>query len=92
VTIAEGHWQSAAGQLLKGELIKRGTACETSEELGITNPEEDLDLVRALRQLDPDDGRERIQLFYCPAASSGEITNREPDKCQKLAFWSIPLA
>jgi hypothetical protein len=61
VTIAEGHWQSAAGQLLKSEPIKRGMACETWEELGITNPEEDLDLVRALRQLDADDGRERIQ-------------------------------
>ncbi len=61
-------------------------AREADEELDITIREEDLDRVHTLHHFDTADGAGHLQLFF---AYTGEIANREPDKCAALRFWSL---
>ncbi|MET8544685.1 NUDIX domain-containing protein [Kitasatospora sp. NPDC004799] len=86
---ANGLWHLPAGHLEAGESVLAGMAREAEEELGITIREEDLDLVHTLHHLDADDGAGRLQLFFAPRAYTGDITNREPDKCAALRFWPL---
>ncbi|GAA2283606.1 MULTISPECIES: NUDIX hydrolase [Kitasatospora] len=88
-SFADGHWHVPAGHLLEHESITRGMAREAKEELSIVIREEDLELVHALHHLDADDGQGRLQLFFRPRAYTGEVTNREPEKCHQVSWWPL---
>ncbi|MEE1783635.1 NUDIX domain-containing protein [Streptomyces sp. SP17BM10] len=72
-----------------GETVTGAMACEAAEELGITIAPEDLRLVHTLHHLDPDDGSDRLQLFFRPVRHDGDAGDREPEKCERLAWWPL---
>ncbi|WP_405009884.1 NUDIX domain-containing protein [Kitasatospora sp. NBC_01539] len=88
-SFAENQWHVPAGHMEAGESVLRSMAREAEEELGITIAEDDLLLVHTLHHLDADDGRSRLQLFFHPTRYSGEIGNREPEKCHELRWWDL---
>ncbi len=88
-SFAENQWHVPAGHMEPGESVAQLMAREAEEELGITVAEGDLQLVHTLHHLDADDGRSRLQLFFRPARYTGQIANREPDKCHELRWWPL---
>lgn len=77
-TFAAGLYHMPAGGLEADETIVDGIIREAVEEAGITIAPEDLDLVHVLHFRGRTD---RISMFFRAARWSGEIENREPDKC-----------
>ncbi|MEU8513898.1 NUDIX domain-containing protein [Kitasatospora sp. NPDC048722] len=86
---AAGLWHVPAGHLEAGETVTHAMTREADEELGITIAPDDLRLVHTLHHLDPDDGADRLQLFFRPVRYEGDADNREPEKCDRLAWWPL---
>jgi len=82
---ADGFWSVPGGRLVLGEPARHGVAREAAEELGIEIDEADLEFVHLCHHLDPD-GKARLGIFFTATTWRGEVTNREPDKCSKLAW------
>ncbi len=74
---------------MEDESVRRCATREAHEELGIGVLAEDLHLVHTLHHRDEDDGHARIQLFFRVHQYSGQIANREPDKCAALRWWPL---
>lgn len=82
---ADGCWSVPGGRLEPGEAAERGVIREAAEELGIQIDEADLAFAHLCHHLDPD-GKTRLGIFFTATAWQGQPTNREPDKCSKLAW------
>ncbi|MCZ4098939.1 NUDIX domain-containing protein [Streptomyces sp. SID13666] len=77
-----GAYHVPAGHLKPGESVAAGAAREAYEETGvIIDAESGLQLTHVVHQLDADDGRDRLQLFFRVLAYTGVIATKEPDKC-----------
>lgn len=87
VTFGDGQYHVPAGRLEVDETIVDGLRREAREETGIVLAPNDLDLVHVMHVRD---GSDRLSLFFTAERWSGEIENREPDKC---AGWEwLPVA
>ncbi|PBC69960.1 NUDIX domain-containing protein [Streptomyces sp. TLI_235] len=82
-------WHLPAGHMEPGEPVTRSMTREAEEELGITIAENNLVLIHTLHHLDADDGRSRLQLFFHPTHSEGQVRNAEPHKCEELRRWPL---
>ena len=81
-----GQYHVPAGHLERDETIIDGMIREAREETGIEIRAADLDLAHVLHFRGQSD---RLSLFFTARHWSGEIENREPDKC---AGWQwLPL-
>lgn len=80
----DGNYSVVAGHLNGGEPVKAAAIREAREEIGIEVLARDLHVVGVMHRLSDD---ERIDFFLTASAWSGEVVNREPDKCDKL-IWS----
>lgn len=80
---ADGQLGLPSGHLEDGESATAGTAREAEEEVGVTVKTDDLRLVHVMHHR-TDSGR--VALFFEANDWSGEITNREPDKCAGWEF------
>lgn len=80
----DGNYSVVAGHLDGGEPVKAAAIREAREEIGIEVLPQDLHVVGVMHRLSDD---ERIDFFLIASAWSGEVVNREPDKCDKL-IWS----
>lgn len=81
-----GEYHVPAGHLENDETIVDGIIREASEETGIRLRPEDIELLYVLHFRGTSD---RLSLFFTADRWSGEIENREPDKC---AGWEwIPI-
>lgn len=84
---ASGQYHVPAGRLEVDESIIDGIIRETMEEVGIGLSPDDIELVHVIHLRDKSD---RLSLFFTADRWSGEIENREPDKC---AGWEwLPVA
>jgi len=78
---SDGMYHLPAGHLEDNETILTGTAREAKEELSIDIDVPDLELVHTMHQRSG-----RVSLFFEVARWSGEVTNAEPDKCERLSW------
>jgi 8-oxo-dGTP diphosphatase len=83
---ADGHLGLPSGHLEDGESATAGAVREGEEEIGVLIKPEDLVLVHLMHH-HTDSGR--VALFFQATTWTGEIVNREPDKCAGWDF--VPL-
>ncbi len=82
----DGKYSVIAGHLDGDEEIKAAAIREAQEEAGIEISPLDLQVVGVMHRKSND---ERIDFFLVAASRSGEITNREPDRCDQLAWFDM---
>jgi 8-oxo-dGTP diphosphatase len=82
----DGKYSVIAGHLNGDEEIKAAMIREAREEAGIEISPLDLEVVGVMHRKSND---ERIDFFLAATSWSGEITNREPDKCDQVAWFDM---
>ena len=82
----DGNYSVVAGHLDGGEEVKEAMAREAREEAGIEIAPADLQVVGVMHRLSND---ERVDFFLSARAWSGEISNREPHKCDRMAWFAL---
>ena len=86
----DGNYSMVAGHVDPGETFKHCIAREAEEEAGIRVKEEDLDLAHVMhRKSDFSEIEERVDLFFTAKNWEGEITNKEPHKCDDLSWFDL---
>lgn len=83
----DGMYSLPAGHVDPGESVRACAVREGMEEIGVTIRGEDLKLVHTCSRVSTEN--ERVDLFFEVSAWSGEIQNKEPEKCDDLAFFSL---
>lgn len=83
---ADGQYSVIAGHLDGQEEVTAAMAREAHEEAGIEIAPADLEVVGVMHRLADD---ERVDFFLAATAWQGEICNREPDKCDELAWFGF---
>src|SRR5947209_14739200 len=84
---ADGNYSVIAGHLDGGEEVIAAAVREAREEAGIRIAAADVTVVGVMHRLSD---TERIDFFVAATRWEGEIANREPEKCDDLAWF--PLA
>jgi ADP-ribose pyrophosphatase YjhB (NUDIX family) len=82
----DGKYSVVAGHLNGGEEVTAAAIREAREEVGIQIALEDLEVVGVMHRKSND---ERVDFFLTVTAWLGEIVNREPDKCDQLAWFDV---
>jgi len=82
----DGRYSVIAGHLEGDEEIKAAAIREAREEVGIEISPLDLEVVGVMHRKSND---ERIDFFLVATSWSGEIANREPDRCDQLAWFDL---
>lgn len=86
----DGLWSLPGGGINGNEPIKQALIRETEEELGITVQDEALNFTTCLH-VAPHFRTPNEVLLFCFHATewSGEIENKEPDKCDSIQFFPL---
>ena len=84
----DGKYSVIAGHLSGDEGIKAAMIREAREEAGIEISPLGLEVVGVMHRKSDD---ERIDFFLAATSWSGEITNREPDRCDQLAWFGMDV-
>ena len=82
----DGKYSVVAGHLNGDEEVKAAMIREAREEIGIEISPLDLQVVGVMHRKSND---ERIDFFLATTSWSGEVTNREPGKCDQLAWFDM---
>jgi len=82
----DGKYSVVAGHLDGDEEIIAAMIREAREEVGIEISPQDLQVVGVMHRKSND---ERIDFFLTATSWSGEITNREPNRCDQLAWFDV---
>jgi 8-oxo-dGTP diphosphatase len=82
----DGKYSVVAGHLNGDEEVKAAMIREAREEVGVEISPLDLQVVGVMHRKSND---ERIDFFLATTSWSGEITNREPGKCDQLAWFDM---
>ncbi len=83
----DGFYSLPAGHVDPGESFRACAVREAMEEIGVAVRPEDLTLAHSRSRRAED--YERIDLFFVTSKWSGEIENKEPQKCDDLQFFSL---
>lgn len=83
----DGMYSLPAGHVDPGESVRACAVREGMEEIGVLVRPEDLTLVHTCSRVSIEN--ERVDLFFRASTWSGEIQNKEPEKCDDLAFFSL---
>ncbi len=84
---ADGQYSLIAGHVDAGESFVTAMVREAREEAGITVAAGDLELVHVMNLLSG--GSERLHMIFRPRQWEGVPTNREPDKCDQMGWYSL---
>ena len=82
----DGSFSVVAGHLDGGETVIAPAIREAQEEAGITLAPDDVSVVGVMHRRSDD---ERVDFFVAARRWAGEIVNREPDKCELLAWYPL---
>ena len=82
----DGNYSLVAGHLDAGETVTQAAIREAGEEVGVTLGPDDLRVAHVMSRKSND---ERIDFFIEVRHWEGEITNREPEKCDQLAWFAL---
>jgi ADP-ribose pyrophosphatase YjhB (NUDIX family) len=82
----DGNYGVVAGHLNGDEEVKAAAIREAREETGIAIAPEDLEVVGVMHRRSDD---ERIDFFLMARSWSGRVINREPKKCDQLAWFDL---
>jgi ADP-ribose pyrophosphatase YjhB (NUDIX family) len=80
----DGNYSVVAGHLDGGETVTQAAIREVREEIGVDVQPGDLQVVGVMHRRSDD---ERVDFFLAATAWSGEVSNREADKCDALAWF-----
>jgi 8-oxo-dGTP diphosphatase len=84
---ADGKYSFVAGHVDGNETAQQAIVREAFEEAGIVVKESDLDVVHVQHYRSED--REYFNIFITAEAWSGNIENKEPNKCEELVWFPI---
>ena len=82
----DGNYSVIAGHLDGGEEVVAAAVREAREEAGIELDPAAVDVVGLMHRRSAD---ERVDFFVAVCQWSGDIVNREPDKCDELAWYPL---
>lgn len=82
----DGNFSVVAGHLDGNETVKQAAVREAREEVGVKLTPQDLNVVQVMHRRSQD---ERIDWFLTTEHWQGEIRNREPERCDLLAWHRI---
>ncbi|MEJ2579475.1 MAG: NUDIX domain-containing protein, partial [Kineosporiaceae bacterium] len=80
----DGHYSVPAGHVEPGEPARQALAREVDEEIGLHLDPSDLDCCLTMHRRS--DGHERVDFFFTAQRWDGQPANREPHKCDDLAW------
>jgi 8-oxo-dGTP pyrophosphatase MutT (NUDIX family) len=83
----DGCYSLVAGHLEGHETAKECIIREAQEEADITLKPEDLNVAHVMHRLSTD--REYFDLYLKATSWSGQITNKEPEKCDDLSWFPV---
>ncbi len=83
----DGYYGVPAGHLEGNETAREGCVREIKEEIGIDLKVDDISVVHVMQRKGSVD--ERIDFFMTTKAYSGEISNKEPEKCDDLSWFKL---
>jgi 8-oxo-dGTP pyrophosphatase MutT (NUDIX family) len=83
-----GLWHLPSGKLDAGESVLQAAAREADEEVGVLIEPDDLRHVHTLH-VNGSGPEPRLGLFFETHRWVGEPTNREPDKCSAVSWFSL---
>jgi 8-oxo-dGTP diphosphatase len=82
----DGKYSVVAGHVDGGETIRQASSREAEEEVGIKIDPKDLRVVEIMQRRSED---ERVDFFLEAQKWSGELENREPQKCDQVAWFPL---
>jgi ADP-ribose pyrophosphatase YjhB (NUDIX family) len=82
----DGRYSVPAGHLEAGESLLAAAIREAEEETGAHLTPADLEVVHVMHRKSDD---ERIDFFLLVKSWSGEISNREPQRCDELGWFPL---
>ena len=82
----DGNYSVVAGHVDAGETVTQAAVREAQEEAGVVLQPGDLQVVHIMNRKSND---ERVDFFIVVEAWEGEIQNKEPEKCDDLAWFSL---
>jgi 8-oxo-dGTP diphosphatase len=81
----DGNYSVVAGHVDAGETVTQAAVREAWEEAGVVLQPKDLQVVHVMNRKSND---ERVDFFVKIKTWEGEIQNKEPEKCDDLAWFS----
>jgi len=86
----DGNYSMIAGHVEKGESFMQCVIREAKEEAGIIIKKADLEVAHVMhRSSNNSDSNERVDVFFVAKDWKGEIINKEPQKCDNLAWFDF---
>ena len=83
----DGSYEAPAGHIDGGEPVRKAAAREALEEVGVSVNPEDLKVVHVMHRYGQK--AERIEFFLVAEKWEGEPENKEPEKCDDMAWFSL---
>lgn len=83
----DGKYSLVAGHVDDGETFTEAIIREVKEEAGITLQADDLSVVHIMNRNIENNGR--IDVFFLAEKYTGDIENKEPNKCDDLSWFDL---
>jgi ADP-ribose pyrophosphatase YjhB (NUDIX family) len=86
----DGNYSTAAGHVERGETFTQCVIREAQEEVGVGVRPEDIKVSHVMqRNSGTQENNERIEVFFTAEKWTGEIQNKEPEKCDDLSWFDL---
>lgn len=86
----DGKYSFIAGHVHEAESLTQCIVREAAEEAGIVLDPQDLKVVHVMhRNTEMIKSNERVDVFFTTDKWKGEITNKEPNKCNDLSWFDL---
>ncbi len=82
----DGMWSLVAGHVENGESATAAMIRETYEEIGLTLSPDQIKVVYVMHR---QTNRLKVDIFFDCPSWEGTIKNCEPEKCERLEFFSL---